>query len=143
MPWTKRSTSSALAPALSSAAFTASITPSDWSLGVLGALAVIRRSPSSSAASVNVPPTSTPRSIAATYRSNRSRGRARNALGNRLGGAMRLRTAGSGLVVAAGGGAQAVTGGGVAATGATTLRLKGDPPRGLTQNKPQRRHPAG
>jgi hypothetical protein len=62
MPWTKRSTPSAPAAARSSAASTAAITPSDWSLGVLGALAVTSRSPSSRAASVNVPPTSTPSS---------------------------------------------------------------------------------
>src|SRR3954468_13014311 len=63
MPWAKTLTSSGFAPAASSAAETASITPSDWSLGVLGALAVCRRSPTTITASVNVPPTSTPRSI--------------------------------------------------------------------------------
>src|SRR3954468_6182900 len=63
MPWAKTLTSSGFAPAASSAAETASITPSDWSLGVLGALPVCRRSPTTITASVNVPPTSTPRSI--------------------------------------------------------------------------------
>src|SRR4051794_30253751 len=63
MPCAKARTSPASRPARSSAARTAAITPSDWSSGVLGALAVTRR-PSSSArtASVKVPPTSTPRS---------------------------------------------------------------------------------
>src|SRR3954451_14972916 len=65
MPCTKRSTSGARAPARSSAASTAAMTPSDWSAGVLGALAVTKPSGVSSAASVNVPPTSTPRSIGA------------------------------------------------------------------------------
>ena len=40
----------------------------DWSSGVVGALAVISRPSTASTASVNVPPTSTPRSIAAPYR---------------------------------------------------------------------------
>src|SRR3954469_16381535 len=65
MPCARISTSSGVAPAASSAARTASITPSDWSRGVLGALAVCRRSPATSTASVNVPPTSTPSSMAA------------------------------------------------------------------------------
>src|SRR5262245_46416021 len=64
MPWAKTSMSSGLAPAASSAARTASIAPSDWSFGVLGALAVCRCSPATSTASVNVPPTSTPSSMA-------------------------------------------------------------------------------
>src|SRR4051812_29464561 len=64
MPCANVSTSCGSRCARSSAARTASITPRDWSSGVLGALAVTRR-PSSSArtASVNVPPTSTPNSI--------------------------------------------------------------------------------
>src|SRR4051812_8616225 len=74
MPCTKRSTSSGRVPAFSSAASTAWITPSDWSRGVLGAFAVITRSPSSRTASVNVPPTSTPRSIGPTYRSTPASG---------------------------------------------------------------------
>src|SRR3954469_6791846 len=45
IPCTKRSTSDAEAPALSSAASTASSTPSDWSPGVDGALAVPSASP--------------------------------------------------------------------------------------------------
>src|SRR4051794_13665501 len=61
MPCTKRSTSPAAASARSSASRTAASTPSDWSDGVVGALPVTRRSPESSAASVKVPPTSTPR----------------------------------------------------------------------------------
>jgi|tagenome__1003787_1003787.scaffolds.fasta_scaffold20959446_4 uncharacterized cupredoxin-like copper-binding protein len=56
---------------------------------------------------------------------------------------MRLRTAGSGLVVAAVGGALAVTGAGVAATGATTLKLKADPHGALTYNKTKLSAPAG
>src|SRR4051794_35704193 len=63
MPWAKTSMSPGSAPAASSAPRTASITPSDWSFGVLGALAVWRRSPETSTASVNVPPTSTPSSM--------------------------------------------------------------------------------
>src|SRR4051794_26834711 len=65
MPCANASTSAASRCARSSAARTAAITPRDWSSGVLGALAVTRR-PSSRArtASVNVPPTSTPSSIA-------------------------------------------------------------------------------
>ena len=52
----------------SSAASTAAITPSDWSSGVVGALAVISRPSSASTASVKVPPTSTPSSIGRTLR---------------------------------------------------------------------------
>ena len=51
------------APARSSAASTAASTPSDWSSGVVGALAVTSRPPTASTASVKVPPTSTPSSI--------------------------------------------------------------------------------
>ena len=40
------------------------MTPSDWSSGVVGALAVSTRPPATSTASVNVPPTSTPSSMA-------------------------------------------------------------------------------
>src|SRR5688572_19927736 len=61
MPCTKRSTSPASAPAADNASDTASITPSDWSAGVLGDFATTSRSPVSRAASVKVPPTSTPR----------------------------------------------------------------------------------
>ncbi len=61
IPCTKRSTWSGRAPALSRASVTARSTPSDWSSGVVGVLAVISRSAVSSAASVKVPPTSTPR----------------------------------------------------------------------------------
>ena len=50
------------APARSSAASTAASTPSDWSSGVVGALAVTSRSPTATTASVKVPPTSTPSS---------------------------------------------------------------------------------
>ncbi len=49
-------------PARSSAASTAAITPSDWSSGVVGAFAVTSRPSTKTTASVNVPPTSTPRS---------------------------------------------------------------------------------
>src|SRR5687768_10485935 len=57
MPWARATT----APASTSEASMAFITPSDWSLGVEGTLAV-RILPSPSATrSVNVPPTSTPR----------------------------------------------------------------------------------
>src|SRR5215204_5573242 len=57
MPWARATT----APASTSEASMAFITPSDWSRGVEGTLAV-RMPPSPSATrSVNVPPTSTPR----------------------------------------------------------------------------------
>jgi hypothetical protein len=54
------------APAALSAAWIASRTPADWSVGVVGALAVTMRPPTTSTASVNVPPTSTPSSTART-----------------------------------------------------------------------------
>ena len=66
IPWTNRSTSSARAPARSSAACTASSTPSDWSSGVVGAFAVTSPSGVASTASVKVPPTSTPRTTRRT-----------------------------------------------------------------------------
>jgi len=62
VPWANASTSSADAPARSSAAVTAARTPSDWSSGVVGDLAVTSRSPMATTASVKVPPTSTPSS---------------------------------------------------------------------------------
>ena len=48
--------------------------PRDWSSGVVGTFAVCRRSPSSSAASVKVPPTSTPSSMARTYHASARHG---------------------------------------------------------------------
>ena len=57
-------TSSAERAAFSSTASTAAITPSDWSSGVVGDFAVTTRPSNASTASVNVPPTSTPRSMA-------------------------------------------------------------------------------
>ena len=63
VPWANSSTSSPSSPARSSTAVTAFSTPSDWSSGVVGALAVTSRPPTASTASVKVPPTSTPRSI--------------------------------------------------------------------------------
>ena len=66
VPWAKTSTSLAERPAFSSAAVTAAITPSDWSWGVVGDLAVMMRPSSASTASVKVPPTSTPRSTGRT-----------------------------------------------------------------------------
>ncbi len=66
IPWVNASRSDGEAPARTSTASIAAITPWDWSSGVLGILAVWSRSPSSRAASVKVPPTSTPRSIART-----------------------------------------------------------------------------
>src|SRR5262249_48056360 len=67
IPWVSDSTWSVWAPARRRTSSTTAITPSDWSDGVVGAFAVWRRSPSSRAASVKVPPTSTPRSIAGRY----------------------------------------------------------------------------
>src|SRR5687767_2541036 len=46
------------------------MTPSDWSPGVLGTLPVTSRSPVNRAASVNVPPTSTPRTTNVFYPRN-------------------------------------------------------------------------
>src|SRR4051794_2080223 len=68
MPWAKSVTSDARAPARSNTASIAASTPSDWSAGVVGALAVTTRPPATSTASVNVPPTSTPRSTGRRYR---------------------------------------------------------------------------
>src|SRR5829696_5322562 len=68
MPWVKPWTSCGSDPARPRTSSTAAITPRDWSSGVLGTLAVWSTSPSSSAASVKVPPTSTPSNIAPTYR---------------------------------------------------------------------------
>src|SRR5439155_6366922 len=65
MPWAKPLTSAGAAPAEASTASTAAMTPRDWSAGVVGALAVCRRPEATSTASVNVPPTSTPRSMSA------------------------------------------------------------------------------
>ncbi len=70
IPWENSATALASAPARSSTARTAARTPSDWSSGVVGALAVIRRPSTASTASVKVPPTSTPRSITAPYRAH-------------------------------------------------------------------------
>ena len=66
IPWANEVTSPAARPARSRAAVTASITPRDWSSGVVGAFAVVKRPSTTSTASVNVPPTSTPSSMAAT-----------------------------------------------------------------------------
>src|SRR5262249_37175141 len=63
IPWEKPRTCAAARPARSSAAWTAAITPSDWSCGVVGAFAVTIRPSNATTASVNVPPTSTPSSI--------------------------------------------------------------------------------
>src|SRR5512133_2563111 len=67
IPWAKASTRSALAPARRRAASTAAITACDWSSGVVGTFAVCRCSPSKTTASVNVPPTSTPKSTSRSY----------------------------------------------------------------------------
>jgi uncharacterized cupredoxin-like copper-binding protein len=56
---------------------------------------------------------------------------------------MKLRTAGSGLVVTAVVGALAVTGSGVAASGGTTLKLKADPNGALKYSKTKLSAPAG
>ena len=66
IPWAKTSTSAAPAPARSSTASTARITPSDSSRGVVGTLAVCTAPSSSRTASVKVPPTSTPKSMLLT-----------------------------------------------------------------------------
>src|SRR3954447_16680994 len=61
IPCAKSVTSSACSPARANADSTAAMTPADWSPGVVGAFAVTTRSPTTSTASVKVPPTSTPR----------------------------------------------------------------------------------
>src|ERR1700743_3403132 len=63
IPWENSATALASAPGRSSTARTAATTAYAWSLGDVGALAVIRRPSTASTASVKVPPTSTPRSI--------------------------------------------------------------------------------
>ena len=63
IPWENSSISSGERSARTSAASTAAITPSDWSPGVVGDLAVTRRPSNASTASVKVPPTSTPKSM--------------------------------------------------------------------------------
>ena len=68
MPCVKARRSPLFAPARSSTSVIAATTPRDWSPAVVGTFAVCRRSPASSAASVNVPPTSTPSSIGRNYR---------------------------------------------------------------------------
>src|SRR5450631_1504539 len=68
MPCAKWVTSLARAPALCSTRRTASSTPTDSSLGVEGTFALWTASlPSTSTASVKVPPTSTPRSMRSAY----------------------------------------------------------------------------
>ena len=63
IPCENSSTCSADPLARASALRTAVITPSDWSRGVVGALAVISRPSTASTASVKVPPTSTPKTL--------------------------------------------------------------------------------
>ena len=63
IPWVNASIAEGSAPAAASAASIAATTPRDSSPGVVGTFAVCSRSPSSSAASVKVPPTSTPSSM--------------------------------------------------------------------------------
>src|SRR5215212_403801 len=62
MPWARATTT----PASISEASMAFITPSDWSLGVEGTLAVTTLPSPSATRSVNVPPTSTPRRMPLT-----------------------------------------------------------------------------
>ena len=66
MPCAKAVSSPASRPAAASAARTAAMTPSDWSAGVVGAFAVTIRPSTARTASVNVPPTSTPKQHAPT-----------------------------------------------------------------------------
>ena len=81
VPWTTRSTSSRVTPAISQSSCRPFSTPSDWSFGVLWTLWTNTPRSDSSTRSVFVPPTSTPtRAPIASSRGHPRRGRRRRPL---------------------------------------------------------------